>query len=149
MVTVAVIGGTGSVGKTIVDAFAAEGTHEVVVISRKVRDHTFILSSKPYVLINMQVPEGKSAAKVIAVDYTNVEELTKTLEENNIHTVISTIVMYDPEAAKAERNFIAAAEKSSCTKRFVVSNWGNATPEEPYVAHFHLHPPSLHSGLLA
>jgi hypothetical protein len=97
----------------------------------------------------MQVPEGKSAAKVIAVDYTNVEELTKTLEENNIHTVISTIVMYDPEAAKAERNVIAAAEKSSCTKRFVVSNWGNATPEEPYVAHFHLHPPSLHSGLLA
>ena len=41
----------------------------------------------------MQVPEGKSAAKVIAVNYTNVEELTKTLEENNIHTVISTIVM--------------------------------------------------------
>ena len=97
----------------------------------------------------MQVPEGKSAAKVIAVDYTDVEELTKTLEENNIHTVISTIVMYDPEAAQAERSFIAAADKSSCTKRFVVSNWGNGTPEEPYVSPFYLRPPSLHSGLLA
>ena len=97
----------------------------------------------------MQVPEGKSAAKVIAVDYTNVEELTKTLEENNIHTVISTIVMYDPEAAQAERSFIAAADKSSCTKRFVVSNWGNATPEEPYVSPFYLYTLSLHSGLLA
>ena len=47
MVTVAVIGGTGSVGKTIVDAFVAEGTHEVIVISRKVRNHTSILLSKP------------------------------------------------------------------------------------------------------
>jgi uncharacterized protein YbjT (DUF2867 family) len=37
MVTVAVIGGTGSVGKTIVDAFLADGTHEVIVITRKVR----------------------------------------------------------------------------------------------------------------
>lgn len=47
MVTVAVIGGTGSVGKTIVDAFLAEGSHEVIVISRKVRNHTSILLSKP------------------------------------------------------------------------------------------------------
>jgi hypothetical protein len=67
------------------------------------------------------------------VDYTNVEQLIKTLEENNIHTVISTIVMYDPAAAAAERNFITASDKSSCTKRFVASNWGNATPEDPYV----------------
>jgi ribosomal protein L12E/L44/L45/RPP1/RPP2 len=78
-----------------------------------------------------QVPEKKSAAKVLAVDYTNVKQLVKTLKENNIHTVISTIVMYDPTAAQAERNFIAAAEKSSCTKRFVASNYGNATPEDP------------------
>ena len=47
MITVAVIGGTGSVGKTIVDAFLAEGTHEVIVVSRKVRDHTSISSGKP------------------------------------------------------------------------------------------------------
>jgi hypothetical protein len=66
----------------------------------------------------------------------NVDQLTKTLEENNIHTVISTIVMYDPAAAQAERNFIAAADESSCTKRFVASNWGNATPEDPCVSLF-------------
>jgi predicted dinucleotide-binding enzyme len=134
MVTVAVIGGTGSVGKTIVDAFLAEGTHEVITITRKVRVPPLISSPETCILINIQVPEGKSAAKVLAVDYTNVEQLTKTLEENNIHTVISTIVMYDPAAAQAERNFIAAADKSSCTKRFVASNWGNATPEDPYVS---------------
>jgi hypothetical protein len=80
-----------------------------------------------------QIPEEQSAAKILAVDYTNIEELIKVLEENNIHTVVSGIVMYDPTAAQAERNFIAAADKSSCTKRFVASNWGNATPEDPYV----------------
>ena len=47
MVAVAVIGGTGSVGKTIVDAFVAEGTHEVIVISRKFRYHTSVSSSEP------------------------------------------------------------------------------------------------------
>lgn len=67
---------------------------------------------------------------MFAVDYNDVEQLTKTLEENNVHTVISTIVMYDAVAAQSEMNLIAAAAKSSPTKRFVASNWGNATPDE-------------------
>jgi uncharacterized protein YbjT (DUF2867 family) len=37
MVVVAVIGGTGNVGKTIVDALRDDGKHEVVVLTRKVR----------------------------------------------------------------------------------------------------------------
>lgn len=77
-----------------------------------------------------QIPEGGSAAPVFPVDYNDVEQLTKTLEENNVHTVISTIVMMDPAAAKAEANLVAAATKSSSTKRFVASNWGAASPEE-------------------
>jgi NADPH:quinone reductase-like Zn-dependent oxidoreductase len=36
MVIVAVVGGTGSVGKTIVEALKADGHHEVIVIGRKV-----------------------------------------------------------------------------------------------------------------
>lgn len=64
------------------------------------------------------------------VDYNNVEQLTQTLNENNVHTVISTIMMYDPTAAQSERNLIAAADKSSSTKRFVQSNWGDKTPED-------------------
>ncbi len=77
-----------------------------------------------------QIPEGGSAVPVFAVDYNDVEQLTKTLEENNVHTVISTIVMFDPAAAQAEVNLVAAADKSSPTKRFVASNWGNASPDE-------------------
>lgn len=67
---------------------------------------------------------------MFAVDYNNVEQTTKTLEENNIHTVISTIVMRNPEAGEAEINLVTAAARSSATKRFVASNWGNATPAE-------------------
>jgi uncharacterized protein YbjT (DUF2867 family) len=36
MVTVAVAGGTGKVGRTIVEAIVAAGKHEVVVLSREV-----------------------------------------------------------------------------------------------------------------
>ena len=41
MVVVAVVGGTGSVGKTIVEAFLENGTHQVIVIGRKVSSETF------------------------------------------------------------------------------------------------------------
>jgi uncharacterized protein YbjT (DUF2867 family) len=36
MVVVAVVGGTGSVGRTIVDAFKEDGKHKVIVLARKV-----------------------------------------------------------------------------------------------------------------
>jgi aspartate-semialdehyde dehydrogenase len=39
MVVVAVVGGTGSVGKTIVDAFKEDGKHKVIVLARKVGTH--------------------------------------------------------------------------------------------------------------
>ncbi|KNG52515.1 nmra-like family protein [Stemphylium lycopersici] len=111
MVTVAIVGGTGNVGKTLVDAFVADGKHKVIVIARK-------------------VPEKASPAPVFAVDYTNDAQLKDTLEQNNVHTVISTILMLDPVSAEAERNMIAAADKATCTKRFVASSWGAATPED-------------------
>ena len=41
MVVVSVVGGTGSVGKTIVEAFLENGTHQVIVIGRKVSSETF------------------------------------------------------------------------------------------------------------
>lgn len=78
----------------------------------------------------MQIPAEESAAPVFAVDYSDVAHLTKTLEENNVHTVISAMVMYDAAAAQAEVNLAAAAAKSSSTIRFVASNWGTASPED-------------------
>lgn len=45
MVVVAVFGGTGSVGKTIVEALKEDGTHEVVVLGRKVNAITIPIKS--------------------------------------------------------------------------------------------------------
>jgi hypothetical protein len=66
-------------------------------------------------------------APVLAVDYNNIEQLAQVLEENKVHTIVSTIMMIDPRAAASELNLVAAANKSSCTKRFVASNWGVAS----------------------
>ncbi|KAF2640795.1 NAD(P)-binding protein [Massarina eburnea CBS 473.64] len=112
MVFIAVVGGTGGVGKTLVDAFNADGKHEVIVLSRK-------------------VPEGKNAAPVFAVDYANVSQLTKILDENKVHTVISALTMVYPASAQAELNMIAAAAASIPTKRFIASNWATPSPVVP------------------
>lgn len=79
---------------------------------------------------NPKVPEGKNSVSAFAVDYNNIDQITQTLDEHKVHTVISTISMYDPVAAQSERNVIAAAAKSATVKRFVQSNWGDKTPED-------------------
>ena len=45
MVTVAVAGGTGKVGRTIVEAIIAAGKHEAVVLSREVSISPMCLST--------------------------------------------------------------------------------------------------------
>lgn len=64
------------------------------------------------------------------MDYNDIEALTKTLDERKIHTIVSAITMIDPIAAQSERNFVAAASKSSSVKRFIASNWGSESPKE-------------------
>lgn len=130
MVIVAVVGGTGNVGKTIVDALKENGKHEVIVLTRKVSSYAVANHVRDLGADQWQVLEGGSAAPAFAVDYNNVEQLTKILDANDVHTVISTIVMIEPIAAQAEVNLVAAAAKSSSTKRFVASNWGNASPDD-------------------
>lgn len=68
-----------------------------------------------------------------AVDYNNVDQVAEVFDANKVHTIISTIVMYDTVAAQAERNVIAAAARSITVKRFVQSNWGDRAPEDESV----------------
>jgi hypothetical protein len=81
-------------------------------------------------LITSQAPKAGSAVPVFAVDYNDVDPLTQTLQVNDVHTVISAISMYDAVAAQSELNLVAAVAKSSSTKRFVASSWGNAAPDD-------------------
>ncbi|GME39002.1 Pyridoxal-phosphate dependent enzyme [Neofusicoccum parvum] len=104
MVKVAVAGGLGHVGKTIVDVLKNDPKHHVVVLSRKAPE-------------NPTVP-------VLTVDYDSVDSLKEVLESNQIHAVISTLMIMDETAGKAQINLIKAAAKSAPTTKFVASEWG-------------------------
>lgn len=106
MVVVAVAGGSGNVGRTIVETLRATSEHEVIVLGRKAADG------------------------VVAVDYGDVDATADLLKSHNVHTVISTVSVTDQSASDAQVNLIKAAAKSGTTKRFIVSGWGVNHPDE-------------------
>ncbi|KAE9570404.1 Oxidoreductase BOA1 [Colletotrichum fructicola] len=109
MAVIAVAGGTGNVGRTIVEAIVAAGKHEVKILARKANPDL----------------EKEVGASIIVVDYANVEATTKALEDNNVHTVISAINMMPPPGqVPQEIELIRAADASKTTKRIVSSGWG-------------------------
>ncbi|KAG7420184.1 Oxidoreductase BOA1 [Fusarium oxysporum f. sp. rapae] len=108
MSVIAVAGGTGKLGRAIVEALVEQGQHTVVALAREAKD--------------------VQGAQVIAVDYTDVDKLAATLETNSIETVISTINSMDD--VSAELSLIKAAEKSASTKRYIPSIWGIKYTEE-------------------
>ncbi|RBR26253.1 uncharacterized protein FIESC28_00898 [Fusarium coffeatum] len=112
MVTVAVAGGTGKVGRTIVEAIVAAGKHEVVVLSREENKSL----------------EQELGAPILAVDSHDVDALTQLFEKHNVHTIISTFGMNGPTPPELE--LIQAAEASQSTKRFISSDWGLPHTEE-------------------
>ncbi|KAK6826418.1 hypothetical protein RU639_005438 [Aspergillus parasiticus] len=68
MAILAVSGGTGKLGRAVVEAFKNKKSHSVFILARSTNDE---LSE------TLDVP-------IIPVDYSNVGSLTKALEENKI-----------------------------------------------------------------
>lgn len=65
------------------------------------------------------------------MDYSDVGALTHVLEENNVHTVISALQMFQPGgSAPGEIELIRAADTSSATKRIISSDWGPPSTKE-------------------
>lgn len=115
---VAVAGGTGGLGRTIVEAIIETGKFELLILGREANSEL----------------EKDLGARIVPVDYTSVDALAKTLEDNKVDTVISTLSgLVGPEP---DFNLIAAAEKSSTTKRYVPNTWGTKSTKE-VVAIFH------------
>ncbi|KAM0276601.1 hypothetical protein ACHAQH_006558 [Verticillium albo-atrum] len=108
MAVIAVAGGTGNVGSTIVEALVATGKHEVKILGRK---------SNPEL-------EQELGAVIIPVDYTDVAATTKALEDNNVNTVVSAINMIPNAGVPPEEYLIQAADASKTTKRIITSGWG-------------------------
>ncbi|KAH6983867.1 hypothetical protein EDB80DRAFT_691677 [Ilyonectria destructans] len=108
MAIIAVAGGTGGIGRALVDAITSRGKHEVKILSRKANDSL----------------AKETGVPVIAVDYSDVEELTKVFETNKIDTVISALFTMPVAGVAPEVCPIQAAQGSKTTRRFIPSNWG-------------------------
>ncbi|KAF6824062.1 Pinoresinol reductase 2-like protein 1 [Colletotrichum plurivorum] len=92
--SVAIAGGTGGLCRAMVEAIQARGTHEVIVLTRKVSGS----------------PGGASGVRFIAVDYSSIDSLVSVFEDNNVETVISA-VNNTAEDNSSELNLIRAAER--------------------------------------
>ncbi|KAM0427881.1 hypothetical protein ACHAPT_007340 [Fusarium lateritium] len=106
MVVVAVAGGTGGVGKTIVSQLELSKDHTVFVLSRTVPEN-----------------QAPGAVRFIKVDYNDTASLTQCLEENEVEAVVSTINLQNEAASDAQLNLIEAADASKKTKRFIPSEF--------------------------
>ncbi|OLN83298.1 Isoflavone reductase-like protein IRL 1 [Colletotrichum chlorophyti] len=95
MAIIAVAGGSGPVGRTIVDGLVAYGKHH----SR----------------------EPSNGVQFLATDYKDIEGTAKALEQNQIDTVISALGVITADVSESQVQLVKAANKSSATRRFVVS----------------------------
>ncbi|KAJ4102383.1 hypothetical protein NW760_010218 [Fusarium oxysporum] len=105
MPTVAVAGGSGHVGRTIVEVLGASKEHEVLVLGRSVPE------------------KNKLGQAFVVVDYDDVEATAALLKTRGVHTIISAIVIIDPSSSSSQVNLVKAAALSGTVRRFITSEW--------------------------
>ncbi|UKZ78246.1 hypothetical protein TrVFT333_005982 [Trichoderma virens FT-333] len=106
MSVIAVAGGTGNVGRTIVETLAESSEYKVIVLGRKAQ------------AVVENIP-------TFAVDYVDIDATAELLRQHNVVTVISAIQVTDETSSAAEIGLIKAAEQSSTVSRFIASGWGS------------------------
>ncbi|CAN9113583.1 unnamed protein product [Alternaria alternata] len=119
MITVAIAGGTGGVGRTIVEELVGQDKHEILILSRKAN----------------KIP-GLESVRVIEADYEDVASVKESLKKHNVDVVISALALFTEESAKAQMNLIQAAIDSGSVKRFMPSEYG-VNYSHPGVLEFH------------
>ncbi|KAK7429146.1 hypothetical protein QQZ08_004361 [Neonectria magnoliae] len=106
MVVVAIAGGTGGVGRAVLDAIAKSGKHKAIVLSRIAAVATTI-----------------NETKRVAVDYNNIEQMKSIFQLNNVGAVVSALLLADETVAKAQINLIRAAAQSGTVTKFIPSEY--------------------------
>ena len=104
--TIVVAGGTGGIGRHVVDGIAATKKYIVKVFTRQGSSSSSKLTT-----------EG---VEVIAVDYFDHESLVKELQ--GVHTVIVCLISMDNSSVHAQLNLLAACLAAK-VKRFAPSEW--------------------------
>ncbi|KAL2827909.1 hypothetical protein BJY01DRAFT_241030 [Aspergillus pseudoustus] len=113
MVNVAVAGGTGGVGRTIVEQLLLSGSkHKTFILGRKAPAEAL-----------------PGDLEFLVTDYGDVNGLTKLLEDFDIDTIISTLNMEIEAGSQAQLNLIAAADKSRTTRRIIPSEFVTSIDE--------------------
>ncbi|KAM3509770.1 hypothetical protein MY11210_006173 [Beauveria gryllotalpidicola] len=107
MVVVAVAGGTGGVGRTVLDAIAKSGEHEAIVLSRT----------------ETAAASTANEPRRFAVDYDKIEQMKQVFEENNVEVVVSALLLVDEGVAQSQINLIRAAAQSKTVKKFIPSEY--------------------------
>lgn len=107
MVTVAVAGGTGGIGRTIVEELVRRGKHQVLILSRS--------ASKLL---------GLESVPVLETNYDDVASMKDLLQKNNIEIVISALRLFDKPGADSQMNLIRASIDAGNVKRFMPSEYG-------------------------
>ncbi|KAH6645450.1 hypothetical protein BKA67DRAFT_664525 [Truncatella angustata] len=110
--TVAVAGGTGKLGRAIVDGIKSAGKFDVVVLARQADDEK----------------SREIGARIIAIDYDSPDAIASVLEHHGIDTVISALSSQSPP--DQELNLIKGSDKSTVTRRYIPSLWGIQYNEE-------------------
>jgi short-subunit dehydrogenase involved in D-alanine esterification of teichoic acids len=109
MKTVAIVGGTSSLGLHIAEAIKAKSPNwRLIILSRSQK--------------TLQSPENVSIVQV-SYEAEHVEELATTLRKQNVHTIICCIGAYDESLFNCQKSLVDAARKSGTVKRFVPSEW--------------------------
>ncbi|KAH7483720.1 hypothetical protein FOMA001_g7369 [Fusarium oxysporum f. sp. matthiolae] len=112
MPTVAVAGGSGHVGRTIVEVLGASKEHEVLVLGRSVPE------------------KNKLDQAFVVVDYDDIEATAALLKTRGVHTIISAIVIIDLSSSSSQVNLVKAAAPSGTVRRFITSEWSVPHSEE-------------------
>ncbi|KAF6530271.1 hypothetical protein HZS61_001583 [Fusarium oxysporum f. sp. conglutinans] len=98
---VAIPGGTGGIGRALVEAIIARGKHQVIILSRKPNDGL----------------AKELGASIIVVDYSDADSLKDVLEENKVDTVVSALSSMPGQGTPPEVSLVRAAEASKVTRR--------------------------------
>ncbi|KXH69028.1 NmrA-like family protein [Colletotrichum salicis] len=111
MVRIAIAGGSGNVGREILDALVARGKHEILILSRK----------------DDPAANFGPGVKWVQTNYDNPAHLAQVLE--GVHTVLSFVSgPADPTSAAqraTQKNLIDASIKAG-VRRFAPSEWGSS-----------------------
>lgn len=118
---VAIAGGTGALGRTLVDALK-NSAYKPLILARQVNTPSRSYKSDIDAEKANQSLESDIGVPVLQADYFNQDSLVQLFESHNINTVISCITNYD-QSHSTEHKIIAAAERSSVTHRYIPSIW--------------------------